>query len=353
MPGRMSLVRRSVQNATGGCLDVRREMLMLLNLFGKEVESVFALNGDGEDSITYALGWSLSQSPALLATLGKDLFGQPIEFDDARIDLQQSGQDRGFTDIEIFSPSGPHIIIEAKRNWDLPGTAQLKKYASRIGKETGRGGLIVSLSAASREYAADKLPNKLGGIRVEHRSWSDLSKIVNDSYGCTTKFGEKLWLDHLQKHLRGYISMRNVKDNTVFVVSLSSEAIKKDDDSYTWVDVIEKDSKYFHPVGNRWPVIPPNYIGFRLNGRLRSVHHIESYKVVTDLSQKNRRWPQTDSDHFVYKLGPSMQPAKEIKNGKIWPSGRYWCAIDTLLSGHFKTISDARDETKKRVIASD
>ena len=120
----------------------------------------------------------------------------------------------------------PHIIIEAKRNWDLPRTAQLKKYASRIGKETGRGGLIVSLSAASREYAADKLPNEVGGVRVEHRSWGDLSKIVSDAYGRTTSSGEKRWLHQLQKHLRGYISMRNVKDNTVFVVSLSTEAIK-------------------------------------------------------------------------------------------------------------------------------
>lgn len=326
---------------------------MALNLFGKEVESVFALNGDDEDSVTYALGWSLSQSPALLATLGEDLFGKPIEFDDACVDLQQSGQDRGFTDVEILSTSVPHVIIEAKRYWDLPGTAQLKKYASRIGKKTGRGGLIVSLSAASREYAVDKLPNELGGIRVEHRSWGDLSKIVSDAYGRTTSFGEKLWLHQLQRHLRGYILMRDVKDNTVFVVSLSAEAIKEGDDSYTFVDVIERDSKYFHPVGNHWPVIPPNYIGFRLNGRLRSVHHIEKYEVVTDLSQKNRRWPETDVDYFVYKLGPGMQPAKEIKNGKIWPNGRYWCAIDTLLSGHFKTISDARDETNRRLNAQD
>ncbi len=154
---------------------------MWLNLFGKEVESVFALKGDDENSITYALGWSLSQSSALLAALGKDLFGRQIEFDDAHVYLQRSSRDRGFTDVEIFSPSKPHIIIEAKRNWELPGTAQLKKYASRIGKKTGRGGLIVSLSAASREYATDKLPNKLDGIRVEHRSWSDLSKTISDA----------------------------------------------------------------------------------------------------------------------------------------------------------------------------
>ncbi len=331
---------------------------MLLNRFGKEVESVFALKGDDENSITYALGWSLSQSSALLVALSEDLFGQPIEFDDARVGLQQSGQDGGFTDVEIVAPSVAAIIIEAKRNWELPGTAQLKKYASRIGKKTGRGGLIVSLSAASQEYAADKLPNELGGIRVEHRSWHDLSKIVRDAYGRTTSFGEKLWLHQLQKHLRGYILMRDVKDNTVFVVSLSSEGIKNKD-PYTWVDVIEKDGKYFHPVGGKgsghkgWPRIPPNYIGFRLNGRLRSVHHVESYEVVTDLSQKNRRWPQTVSENFVYKLGPGMQPAKEIKNGKIFPNGRYWCAIDTLLSGRFKTISDARDETQRRRKAQD
>lgn len=326
---------------------------MLLNLFGKEVESVFALKRDNENSITYALGWSLSQSSALLAALGEDLFGRPIEFDDARVGLQQSGQDGGFTDVEIISPSVPHTIIEAKRNWELPGKAQLRKYVPRIKKETGRGGLIVSLSAASQAYAADKLPNELGGVRVKHRSWDDLSKIVSDAYGRTTRFGERLWLHQLQKHLRGYILMRDMKDNTVFVVSLSSKAINEGDNLYTWVDVVEKDGKYFHPVGNRWPVIPPNYIGFRLGGRLRSVHHIESYEVVTDLSRKNRRWPGTDKDHFVYKLGPGMQPAKEIKNGKIFPNGRYWCAIDTLLSGRFKTISDARDETNRRLNAQD
>ncbi len=325
---------------------------MVLNLFGKEVESVFAVKRDDENSVTYALGWSLSQSPAFLATLGEDLFGEPIEFDDACIDLQRSNQDRGFSDVEIFSPSIPHIIIEAKRNWELPGTAQLKKYASRISRENGRGGLIVSLSAASQAYAAGKLPNKLGGVRVKHRSWGGLSKIVNDAYGRTTSFREKLWLDQLQQHLRGYILMRNVEDNRVFVVSLASKAIKAGS-SYSWVDVVKKDRKYFHPVGKRWPVIPPNYIGFRLNGRLLGVHHIKSYEVVTDLSQKDRRWPENNGDHFVYKLGPCMQPAKEIKNGKIFPNGRYWCAIDTLLSGQFKTISDARDETNRRLKAQD
>ena len=325
---------------------------MLLNRFGKEVESVFALKGDDENSITYALGWSLSQSSALLAALGENLFGQPIEFDDARVGLQQSGQDGGFTDVEIVAPSVPHTIIEAKRNWELPGTAQLKKYVPRIKKETGRGGLIVSLSAASRVYATDKLPNELDGVRVEHRSWGDLSKIVSDAFGRTTSLREKLWLNQLQQHLRGYILMRNVEDNRVFVVSLSSKAIKAGS-SYTFADVVEKDRKYFHPIAKAWPKMPPNYIGFRLKGRLRSVHYIESYEVVTDLSQKNTRWSEIKGDHFVYQLGPAMRPAEEIRTGRIFRNALCWCAIDTLLSGQFKTISDARDETNKRLKAQD
>ena len=326
---------------------------MELSLFGKEVESVFALNGRDENSATYALGWALSQSPALLAAFGKDLNGQ-TNFDGARVDLQRSGRDKGFTDVEIFPVGAAHhrYIIEAKRYWELPGIEQLTKYVDRIDNQNGRGGLIISLSAASQEYACKRLPRELEGIRVKHRSWGDLSKIVSVAYGKTTSSREKLWLDQLRKHLKGYISMRNVRDNLVYVVSLSADPIR-DGNPYTWIDVVEQDRKYFHPVGeDGFPPIPPNYIGFRRRGRLHSVHHIESAKVVIDLSLENEQWPETDTDRFVYELGPGMLPPGEIRNGRIWPSGQVWCAIDTLLSGEFQTISDARDETKRRLEAS-
>ena len=339
---------------------------MELSLFGKEVESVFALNGRDENSATYALGWALSQSPALLAAFGEDLNGQPTNFDGARVDLQRSGQDRGFTDIEISSVGAAHhhYIIEAKRYWELPAIEQLTQYIHRIDNQNGGGGLIISLSAASQEYACKRLPRELEGIRVKHRSWGDLSKIVSVAYGKTTSSREKLWLDQLRKHLKGYISMRNVRDNLAYVVSLSADPIR-DGNPYTWINVVENDRKYFHPVGGKgrkkgYPPTPPNYIGFRRHGRLHSVHHIESADVVTDLSQENEQWPEPDTEtengesneRFVYKLGPGMLPKREIRNGRIRNNGRVWCAIDTLLSGEFQTISDARDETKRRLEAS-
>ncbi len=75
----------------------------------------------------------------------------------------------------------------------------------------------------------------------------------------------------------------------------------------------------------------------------------DSYDVVSDLNSVNSCWPSTEMDHFVYELGPPMPPTHEIKNGKLWATARIWCAIDTLLSGAYATIADARDETQRRL----
>lgn len=44
-----------------------------------------------------------------------------------------------------------------------------------------------------------------------------------------------------------------------------------------------------------------------------------------------------------------MRPARDMRTGNIFRNGWAWCAIDTLLSGAFNTISDARDETARRL----
>jgi hypothetical protein len=94
---------------------------------------------------------------------------------------------------------------------------------------------------------------------------------------------------------------------------------------------LKKTSVYFHPVGNNWPVHPPNYVGFRHHGRLQSVHHVNSFEVVEDLSKYNRLWVETVSDHFVYRLGPPMRPPREVRTGNIYRNGRVWCAIRAVI----------------------
>ena len=321
---------------------------MDLKLSGYNIDSVFALNGYDENSATYAFGWVLSKSRALLQTTISDFFQLHFNPKQTHIDLQKYGTtDKGFTDIEIRCPNVCHIIVEAKRDWTLPSNEQLEKYSGRFSADPTPNPLIVSLSAASQEYAECYLPQTINNIPLVHRSWADLRLLVREAYKRTNSYVEKLWLYELEIHLKGYVSMRNPKDNEAFVVVLSHKPTRQDGD-YTFIDVVEKDGRYFHPIGHPFPAIPPNYMAFRYDGELRSVHHVDSYEVVTNLSSYNKNWMETDNDHFVYKLGPAMKPPITIKNGGIYNTGRLWCAIDTLLSGAYATIKDARDETKSR-----
>jgi hypothetical protein len=322
---------------------------MVLRLFGTEPASVFAIFGTDENSATFALGWVLEKSPTLLAAFVKDLIGVSLRpQEETVVELQRRHPDTGITDIELTCGNSGHIIIEAKRGWTLPNNAQLTRYARCLSKRARSIARIVSLSAASSEYARRRLPARVSGIPLLHRSWSNVSGTARTAYHAAKSLEEKMWIRELITHLQEFVSMQNPRDNLVFVVSLSPRPIRKGD-SYSWIDVVETDKRYFHPVGNRWPVFPPNYIAFRYHGALQSVHHIDRSEVVTNLASKDPRWPDTDVDRFVYHLGPPMRPQNLVRTGNIYRNGRVWCAIDTLLSGAYKTISDARDETKRRL----
>ena len=58
------------------------------------------------------------------------------------------------------------------------------------------------------------------------------------------------------------LSMQIKDSNWVYVVVLGSG--KPDNCDLTWVEIVKKYNKYFHPIGgNGWPKEPPNYIAFR------------------------------------------------------------------------------------------
>jgi hypothetical protein len=144
--------------------------------------------------------------------------------------------------------------------------------------------------------------------------------------------------------------MQNQRSNLVYVVSLAGGY--PDDSDVSWIDIVYKHSRYFHPVGGSgWPVEPPNYIGFRHGGELRSVHHISGYEVVTNLHAKmpqlSRKHFLNHRPHFLYRLGPAIRPDHRVKNGEIWPSGRVWAMLDLLLTA--ESVSEARDLTKARL----
>ncbi len=323
---------------------------MALTIHGVHPSNVFQLTRPDENSASCALGWVLEESLTYRKLVIEAVFGEILGVDNVVIALQQHGEDGGYTDLEIQAGRQFHAILEAKRWWEVPSLEQFKRYQPRLVATSAERKRLISVSAADQTYALRRLPADLDGIGIVHLSWSDLKQLAKRAQSLASGFEEKLWLHQWILHLREFVSMERQTDNTVFVVALGSGPMVAGQ-THTWIDVVEKDKCYFHPVGDHWPVQPVNYMGFRYGGRLQSVHHVDSFEVVKNLAEYNHLWLKTDSDYFVYHLGPPMRPPGEIeiKAGDIRQAAHVKCAIDTLLSGAFHTISDARDETQRRL----
>lgn len=317
-----------------------------LTIRGQAPNNVFSIFGDNENTATFAVAWTLSKSPTLLSLLLHDLGFS--ETSSAHVSAQRSGQDGGYTDLEIIIGTVAHIVLEAKVGWQLPSTAQLERYLPRLRATQGASPLIVTVSAASRAYASRSQSRHLDGISLEHRSWSDLHTLACTAYSAASSVREKMWLAQLISTLAGYRIMQQSSSNLVYVVALSREEVRPGA-PYTWIDVVEQDNAYYHPAGgNGWPSIAPNYLGFRYGGELKAIRHVERTQLVEQPSDVDPRWSDAPGGHLVYSLGPPIIPARRLPTGNIYPSGRKWAAIDLLLSGVAATIHEAAELTKKR-----
>jgi len=312
-----------------------------------EVTNPFELVGADEDSISLAIAWALRCSPRFLGEFSKLAIEHDVESESATIRLHRYETGGGITDIEIASPGEYHLIVEAKFGWKLPGRIQLAKYAKRVSFKPGEGTIrrIVSLSECSEDYAAHHLcARSLDGVPIVHISWRSISAACARARG-GVGFKERQILLDLAEYLESVVTSQSQDSNLVYVLALNAGT--PDGWQTSWKDIVNRYSRYFHPVGNGWPREPPNYLAFRYDGRLQSIHHVEAYEVIEDLQKACPGIPHVRRPpHFLYHLGAPFAPPQAIKNGKIWPNGRYWCALDTLFT--CGTVSEARDVTRRR-----
>lgn len=327
---------------------------------GRAVTNVFDLIGDLENDITKSIAWCLIKCPRLLEKCIEDLLKIEINSEDTIVRYQVSEADKGITDLEITDNQNFYVIIEAKRGWILPGYSQLQLYSTREGFKINpaKHKAIVSLSECSEEYAYRKLPNNIKDTRLLHLSWKSIYEMV-DKVRFESTHSQKYILDELKKYIGRIMTTQNQNTNWVYVVSLgktNAEVISEKGKSFksdiTYLDIVRKYHKYCCPVGGGkggWPKEPLTYIAFRYDGKLQSIHHIESYVITDKLHQFIPEIPDItlSNMHFVYTLGPAIIPSKEIRVGKkIVRSNRVWAHIDALLTSD--TISDAMNISKKR-----
>ncbi len=76
--------------------------------------------------------------------------------------------------MEIQSGRAFHAVLEAKRDWELPSGAQLKRYAPRLAVARARRRRLVTVSAADADFAARK-SEQWGaiGLQAPAQVWSD------------------------------------------------------------------------------------------------------------------------------------------------------------------------------------
>lgn len=320
----------------------------------ERIETIYQLLGTKENDITRAIAWTLKKCPTFLnAFIHFSRFGMnDITSSNITIFYQQfekTESENGYTDLEITDYDSFHIILEAKRGWILPGHDQLKKYADRDSFKNRKikNKFIVTVSECSYEYAKNNLPFEKTetGIPVFHISWKEL-KALSDVARAGANHEQKHLLEEFSKYLGGLMSMKNEMSNEVYVVSLSQKKIGNT--SFSFVDIVNKTGHYFCPVGiNGYPKEAPNYIGFRYNGKLQSIHHIDKYKITKNIHDVIDEMPDEnwDKNHFVFNLGPAIIPQKTVRSGRI-RNTRIWAMIDTLLT--CDTISDACRASKMR-----
>ena len=324
-----------------------------LYIYENKIESIFQLLGEKENDISYSVGYAFSNCGKFLQNFLQHLkIKTHFEDNKIKIRLQSHEKEKGFTDFEIIHENEFHIIIEAKKGWVFPKEQQLSKYVTRKSflSSTAKDKRIVVFNESIPAFTKKHFDiTSIGRIPVEVVSWNDIREIALSSKTVGRNTENNL-LEQLSIYLYKISSMQKIDSNRVYVVALGKGTAPNS--NVLWRDIVNKHSKYFHPIGGSkggWPIEPPNYIAFRYEGKLQSIHHIDEYEVITDPSSffeiPKDTWD--GQPHYLYHLGPAIKPAYEVKAGeKITMNIRVWAALDLLLT--CQTIQEARDKTKER-----
>lgn len=315
-----------------------------LLIHNNEVDNVFDLLGTNENDITYSLSWAFSQVKPFLSYFIEKTIQKKINIDEIDILLQQYGDDKGYTDIELLS-SEFFCIIEAKKGWNLPTKRQLERYRSRFKEYPKLFHKLLVISECKKEYA-DKTFNGYGlDFFVDFVSWRDVHKWAQVVYPrCRNK--QKALIDELNRYFKKVITMQDKTSNEVYCVVVANTQLQN---GFTFRDVVKR-GYYFYPMKPRYPRIPPTYVAFRWSGRLQSIHFVESYEII---DKPDKYFPElagwdgwSDCPHYLLKLGKSFKPDHEVLNGQIDNRQQIKCMLDTLFTCN--TIQEARDLTNHR-----
>jgi hypothetical protein len=318
------------------------------------VKSPFALLGNDERALTFALGYTFSQSPdflqGFLRAIGiGGLFRKTLA--KARIDMEHQRKDsKGITDVEIRLPNLLHVIIEAKVGLSLPTREQVLNYTNRLLETRASRKRLVILVAQPADFAVHKILKRghKGADFLTGLEWStllDLAVRLRDHRDLDTD--SRFWLDAFTKFLEDGYQMRSFT-HEVWIAPASIKPLWPGGMSFH--DTHVKHHIYYWDKLHR--ATRPLYIAFRCRGKvegfqrvLRVEHDRPPIDYISTLKNVPDDWPSRP--FTIWHLGDLVKFSKPIPTGdpKMWASHIY-CDMDILLSS--STVKEAAERMKLR-----
>jgi len=318
----------------------------------RPLSTVFDLLGRDENDVTFAIGWLLRESPEFFRLFLAACGSRSTLHESVLVRLQRHEREEelaGITDIEIVS-TDVHVVVEAKRGWELPAKAQLRKYVPRLRRsKTGDRRFVVLTrrsGSSARVMVEEALGRSLGGFPVVPVGLTDVTRITRQALRVERGARPRTFLRELLEYLEGAGYVQSHRDSRVLVVSLASGmseiGIPHDQIPY-------ERGFYWYGAHSPWPKEPPKYFGFRFHGRLQSIHHVDdtqpfgAFHEVVPGAKKKYDW----GPGVLARLGPAIRPDHVVKTGTGLPFGRHAeVDIDLLLTCN--SIQEALAKTKKR-----
>jgi hypothetical protein len=314
---------------------------------GKSVPTFFDLLGKREDDMTFGLGLVASRSERFLSLLVERITGTSIPCADGLIRLQTTEQSsRGRTDVEIEIPGRFAGVLEAKRGTNLPTINQLARYVPILHAIDAPYRRLTAVTNAPPAFASRALPPDIDGIEVNHLTWRELRLLAGRARRGETNRNKQL-LDEFTDYLTEILGMEKIRSNMVWVVALNNDM----DNGITFRDWVYVYSRYNYWVEGSSSPEPPNYIAFRFDERLHSIHHVEGYDVFTNPHDVVPEATDVEVRPFYsLQLGPNFFARPDGVKVKAGPRVRMANRVSVMLDTLFTctTISAALDETERR-----
>lgn len=318
------------------------------------VASPFGLLGTDENALTFALGYTFQQCPALLQWFLRQIEIPGVNLSslqNARINLQRrrSGDpDSGITDIEIHLSGKFHVIIEAKVGLAVPTIAQCSKYLSRFHDTNEPVKRLVTLVESPDDSFVAKYRQESLELSkcLKCLNWSSLfTECIRLTMSKTLDPEAKAWVRSFYRFLDKEYKMKAFTTE-VWILAINTDPLWPNGMSY-W-DIHQKFKVWWDYKEH---AVRPLYIAFRVEGVVDSIwrvsrieHGIPIVDVIPQMTAIKENWPNTPCT--IWYLESPVKLPRPISTGGGMYNRRVRCDLDLLLS--CESVLEIEKAMKKR-----